>query len=170
MKWFMDDYNFQTFNLNRWWNTSVSINPYTAPGQPWDKRFFVILNLAVGGGFFGGYPALTDADVAAWKVAEYRIDYVRAWSYTGGACAAVTGSTPNSASQDSQDQASTPEQGMPGNTIIAIAAGVGGAAFMLGVAGIVVGVIFIVKSRRNLMVPPLTPSGSQEHLKPYPGY
>jgi beta-glucanase (GH16 family) len=88
MSWFVDDDVFQTLDLNKWWNSTLNNNPYSARGQPWDRKFHFVLNVAVGGpntGFFNGYPPLTDADQARWQVSEMRVDYVRAWQQ-GGDC------------------------------------------------------------------------------------
>lgn len=187
MKWYTDNENFQTLDMNRWWYKSPTQNPYTAMGQPWDKRFHFVFNVAVGGNFFGGYPDLTDADVAQWKVPEMSIDYVRVYEYTGGVCAQanVTTGVPTSAaataSQKSSNAASATastgangtdglvdEQSAEGTfsakTVIAISASVGGVALLLGIAGIVIGVILIMKARSNLMLPTLTPSSSQGPL------
>jgi hypothetical protein len=38
------------------------------------------LNLAIGGGFFNGYPALTSADVQAWTNPSFIVDYVRVYA------------------------------------------------------------------------------------------
>jgi beta-glucanase (GH16 family) len=80
MRFYFDQTNVFTLALNRSWCPPGSTNcPYNKAGQPWDKRFHMLLNLAVGGGFFNGYPALTDADVAAWTSPSFYIDYVRVY-------------------------------------------------------------------------------------------
>jgi len=107
MKWFIDDYNFQTYDLNRWWNVTAN-GVYSKMGQPWDQRFHFILNLAVGGGFFGGYPALTDAQAAAWANPTMQIDYVRAYSYGGSCNGQVATSTSTSAAATPTSAAATP--------------------------------------------------------------
>ncbi len=49
MRWLVDGDEYYRRNLN----ASFGANPpYTQPGQPWDQPFHLILNLAVGGGFF----------------------------------------------------------------------------------------------------------------------
>jgi len=85
MKWYIDDVLTQNYDMNRWWNSSAQ-NVYSAKGQPFDQRFHFILNLAVGGSFFGGAPPVTDAQSAAWASPEMRVDYVRVWQQ-GGNCA-----------------------------------------------------------------------------------
>jgi hypothetical protein len=97
LTWFVDDQVTQSYDVMQWWNTSANNNPYSAKGQPWDKKFHFVLNVAVGGpqtGFFNGYPPLTDADYAKWKVAEMRVDYVRAWSQGGDCSQPATTSAP----------------------------------------------------------------------------
>jgi hypothetical protein len=50
----------------------------------------ILINMAIGGGFFNGYSALTNADVQAWVNPSYTIDYVRV--YAKGSPSATTGS------------------------------------------------------------------------------
>src|SRR3954447_24815566 len=50
----VDDVEHFRADLNRNWYSGVGPNPYTANYQPWDQRFHLVLNVAVGGGFFGG--------------------------------------------------------------------------------------------------------------------
>jgi len=49
---------------------------YTKNGSPFDKNFFIILNLAVGGAFFGGAP-FDPSESAQWAKNTFEIDYVR---------------------------------------------------------------------------------------------
>lgn len=183
MKWYTDNENFQTYDMNRWWYKSPTQNPYSAMGQPWDKRFHFVFNVAVGGNFFGGYPALTDADVEKWKVPEMRIDYVRVYEYTGGVCANATTAAPTTAvptvkptitssgspivfngTDGVVDEQLPGDQAISAKTVIIISASIGGAALLLGIAGIVAGVVLFLKARSNLMLPTLTPSSSQSPL------
>ena len=60
----MDGNQYHSENTDRNWYEGGGPNPYTKNGQPWDQRFHMLLNLAVGGNFFGNEP-LSDADVAA---------------------------------------------------------------------------------------------------------
>jgi len=84
--WFVDKRVTDVFNLNRSWYSGKGANPYTQNGQPWDKRFHFVFNVAVGGNFFGpNYPAPTATDAAQWKASEMQIDYVRVWQ-KGGDC------------------------------------------------------------------------------------
>jgi beta-glucanase (GH16 family) len=89
MKWYIDNTLTQSYSLNRWWNSSQQ-GVYSAMGQPWDRRFHFILNLAVGGNFFGGAAPVTDAQSAAWARPQMRVDYVRVWNQ-GGNCGGAAG-------------------------------------------------------------------------------
>lgn len=104
LTWFLDGVTFQSYDTQRWWNTTTN-GPYWAKGQPWDRRFHFILNLAVGGGFFGGYPDLQLSQAYAWANPTMKVDYVRAWSQ-GGNC----GAAPAASTTTSQAQQSTPTQ------------------------------------------------------------
>jgi beta-glucanase (GH16 family) len=74
MKWFVDNKNTFTVNLDKSFGSF-----YKANGQPWDQRFHIIINVAVGGNFFGGYPPLTPADVKKWEKPTMEIDYIRVY-------------------------------------------------------------------------------------------
>jgi beta-glucanase (GH16 family) len=74
MKWFMDSKNTYTVQLNKNFGSI-----YKANGQPWDQRFHIIINVAVGGNFFQGYPPLTDNDIAKWEKPTMEIDYIRVY-------------------------------------------------------------------------------------------
>lgn len=53
---------------------------YNGNGQPFDKAFFLILNLAVGGNFFGSEPFIPD-DSNFWDKNTLEVDYVRAFRW-----------------------------------------------------------------------------------------
>jgi hypothetical protein len=74
------------------------------------------LNLAIGGGFFNGYSALTSADVAAWSSTSYSIDYVRVYKRSTGSTSAsgTSGSGSTSGTSGSTTSQNT------GNTDIVI--------------------------------------------------
>jgi len=73
MRFYVDSTLTWSVNLNKMWGS------YTAPRQPWDQRFHMIINLAIGGNFFNGMPGLTAAEAAAWTQPTYTIDYVRVY-------------------------------------------------------------------------------------------
>jgi len=83
MLFYFDGALVQTYDLNRWWWESSwgSTNPYWKMGQPWDKPFYMILNMAVGGNFFGGaQPASNQGSL--WRDPTLAVDYVRVYKYT----------------------------------------------------------------------------------------
>jgi len=173
--WFVDQTITQNYNLTRWWN-STSNNPYTAMGQPWDKKFHFVLNVAVGGNFFGGYPALTDADVAAWKTTEMRIDYVRAWS-KGGDCsknpfADGGADVSNDRTEDVESQYLIATDNSPNwlakNAIIVFPA-IGGSVLVIGAVVLAIGLYF--KLRNRFDVNPGLPSqpSSTQIVEIFPG-
>jgi beta-glucanase (GH16 family) len=106
MKWYIDSTLTQSFDMNRWWNSSQQ-GVYSAMGQPFDRRFHFILNLAVGGGFFGGAAPVTDAQSAAWAQPELRVDYVRVWNQGGNCGAAQVPATPTTSTQAATPTTST---------------------------------------------------------------
>jgi beta-glucanase (GH16 family) len=112
MNWYIDNTLTQSYSLNRWWSSSAQ-GVYSAMGQPFDRRFHFILNLAVGGGFFGGAAPVTDAQAAAWAQPEMRVDYVRVWNQ-GGNCGAAQTPSPQTSAQipttSRANQASTSSQ------------------------------------------------------------
>lgn len=120
MKWYIDSTLIQNYDMNRWWNSSQQ-GVYSARGQPFDRRFHFVLNLAVGGNFFGGAPPVTDAQSAAWALPEMRVDYVRVWNQ-GGNCGAAQvpanptttttqAATPTTATGQAADQNNRPTSG-----------------------------------------------------------
>ena len=87
MRWYVDD---QLYSVKRhWWSCSKvdashqgpanppksQINPWPAP---YDKPFYLIMNLAVGGNFLG------DPDATTVFPAEMLVDYVRVYDKIGG--------------------------------------------------------------------------------------
>jgi beta-glucanase (GH16 family) len=87
----MDGRVHWTVDLNRNWYSGVGPNPYTANYQPWDQRFHLLLNLAIGGGFFGGMGSLTPQQAQAWADPTYAIDWIRVYQWQEGASASTTG-------------------------------------------------------------------------------
>ncbi|MDB5291008.1 MAG: glcA 1 [Phycisphaerales bacterium] len=86
IRWYVDDKLYQTQNF--WWSCSdtdgpkgvnpeveAEINPWPAP---FDKPFYIILNVAVGGQFLG------NPDSTTTFPAEMVVDYVRAYERAGG--------------------------------------------------------------------------------------
>jgi len=69
--------------LNRsFWNGN-GINPYNGTGDPFNKEFYLIINLAVAGTFFEnkGFPPFNpETDAPTWTTA-FQLDYVRVWDH-----------------------------------------------------------------------------------------
>lgn len=87
MRWLVDGVEHHRQDLNRSWKSCENC-PYTQDGQPWDQRFHLLINLAVGGGFFpadefGGFttPAEYDAAVATWTRPRFEIEHVKVWAW-----------------------------------------------------------------------------------------
>jgi len=83
MRFYLDNTLAISVDLNKWWwDSSIGApNPYSAPGQPWDKPFFMILNMAVGGNFFGGQ-TMPSNQGSLWKDPTFAVDYVRVYQWT----------------------------------------------------------------------------------------
>jgi len=80
MRWYIDGQKYFEQNLDRFWWEGSGRNPYTANRQPWDQPFYFILNMAVGGNFFGGMGDLSPDDVRdTWTQTKFMVDYVRVY-------------------------------------------------------------------------------------------
>lgn len=78
---YVDDTLQWTVDLNRNWYAGVGPNPYTKNGQPWDQRMHLIMNVAVGGGFFGPeYGQMTSNSANTWTSPSLVVDYVRVYT------------------------------------------------------------------------------------------
>jgi len=78
MQFYVDEQLFHTESLVRDFWSGRGSSPYTAQRQPFDQYFYYIINLAVGGGFFGGNAnSLTSDQAANWANPTLAIDFVR---------------------------------------------------------------------------------------------
>lgn len=77
IKWFVDGHHYHTENINRMMWSGKGHNPYHKNGQPFDQPFHILLNVAVGGNFFGGGPYVTPEQAKHWKKHTMEVDYVR---------------------------------------------------------------------------------------------
>jgi hypothetical protein len=97
IKWFFDDINRLTININR----SLS-SLYSGVGQPFDKRFRLLIHLGVGGGdgsnVFFPNQILSLEDVINWKCSLLIIDYVRIYKWQIGS--QILNSSSNNVSVD----------------------------------------------------------------------
>jgi beta-glucanase (GH16 family) len=74
-----------TQSLTRNWFSGKGKNPYTEIRQPFDQPFFFLINVAVGGNFFGDQSqALTTAVANNWATPELVVDYVRVYQESTG--------------------------------------------------------------------------------------
>ena len=83
IKWFFDDINSFTININR--NLGPS---YAQNGEPFDKRFRLLIHLGVGGGdgnnWFFPNEFLSLENVINWKCSLLIIDYMRIYKWDNG--------------------------------------------------------------------------------------
>jgi len=78
LQFYVDERLFHTENLVRDFWSGRGSSPYRAPRQPFDQYFYYIINLAVGGGFFGGNAnSLTSDQAQNWANPTLVIDFVR---------------------------------------------------------------------------------------------
>jgi beta-glucanase (GH16 family) len=84
MRWYVDNVQYHKMSLVRSFYSGRGTNPYTANRQPFDQRFHILVNLAIGGGFFpsGQYGTLSPADAANWADPTYQIDYIRVYQWS----------------------------------------------------------------------------------------
>jgi len=84
VRWYVDTNMYYSMSLDRNFWSGKGSNPYTANGQPFDQRFHIVINLAIGGGFFPSsqYGTLSTQDAAAWADPTLVIDYIRAYEWS----------------------------------------------------------------------------------------
>jgi len=91
IQFLVDNQVYSTQTLQRSFWSGTGTNPYTANGQPFDQYFYLIINLAIGGGFFGqNANSLTSQQAQAWANAKFYIDYVRVYQLTNSAVVTPT--------------------------------------------------------------------------------
>lgn len=82
ISWQVDGRTFHTENINRTMWCGRGSNPYTARRQPFDQPFYILLNLAVGGNFFGAVPPVTvDEARHNWTQPAFEVDYVKVFQW-----------------------------------------------------------------------------------------
>lgn len=82
ISWQVDGTTFHTENINRTMWCGRGSNPYTALRQPFDQPFYILLNLAVGGNFFGSAPSVTvDEAQNNWTQPVFEIDFVKVFQW-----------------------------------------------------------------------------------------
>lgn len=76
MQWLVDGQVMHTETLNRNFWPGL----YNSNGSPFDRNFFLILNVAVGGNFFGGEP-FDPSEADGWAKNTLEVDYVRKFEW-----------------------------------------------------------------------------------------
>jgi len=83
IQFLVDGTVFYTADLNQNFFSGKGKSPYNANRQPFDQPFFFLINLAVGGGFFGAESnSLTAAAAQKWASPQLVVDYVRVYQKT----------------------------------------------------------------------------------------
>lgn len=73
IKWFVNDKEFSRKRMNRRFGSG-----YRQRGQPFDKPFHLLINMAVGGDFFNEYGQFDEEkDPEMWVRPTYEIDWIR---------------------------------------------------------------------------------------------
>jgi beta-glucanase (GH16 family) len=97
IKWFFDDINHLSININRSLNSE-----YSRVSEPFDKRFKLVIHLGVGGGdgnnIFFPNEILSLEDVINWNCSLLIIDYVRIYKWENGS--QILNSSSNNVSVD----------------------------------------------------------------------
>jgi len=84
IQWLVDGKVTNTRSLTRNWYSGKGKNPYTDIRQPFDQPFFFLINMAIGGNFFGAESqALTTAIASRWGNPVMQVDWVRVYQEGG---------------------------------------------------------------------------------------
>ena len=81
IKWLLDNNVYHEENINRIMWSGKGSNPYHANGQPFDQPFYWILNVAVGGNFFGNGPYVSPGEARGWAKHTMEVDYIRVYQW-----------------------------------------------------------------------------------------
>lgn len=82
ISWQVDGRTFHVENINRTMWSGRGENPYAKVGQPFDQPFYLLLNVAVGGNFFGSAPPVTpDEAKRNWTQPQLEVDYVKVFEW-----------------------------------------------------------------------------------------
>lgn len=73
MRWFVDDKLYHEQSLLE----NIYEGFYMKAGEPFNKPFYIIINLAVGGNFFLDEAPFTINSVSTWTKSTYEIDWIR---------------------------------------------------------------------------------------------
>ncbi|KAJ6219834.1 hypothetical protein RDWZM_005646 [Blomia tropicalis] len=81
IRWYVDGQHYHTENIDRNMWSGRGNNPYHKNGEPFDQPFYWILNVAVGGNFFGPGPYVSPAEARNWHKRTMEVDYVRVYQW-----------------------------------------------------------------------------------------
>ncbi len=83
IKWFVNNELFHSESLVKNFWSKRGNNPYFKNGQPFDKPFYIILNVAVGGNFFPKsiYGKLNKIEAKRWPKPSMEIDFIRVYQW-----------------------------------------------------------------------------------------
>ncbi|CAG2105367.1 unnamed protein product [Medioppia subpectinata] len=82
MRWLVDGQQYFMVDVHRDLWSHKGVDPYTQIGQPFDKPFYLILNVAVGGDYFpvDVYgPQVTPEEAKQWPKPTMEVDFVRVY-------------------------------------------------------------------------------------------
>ncbi|CAG2105366.1 unnamed protein product [Medioppia subpectinata] len=82
LRWYVDGKQYFKTNVHKDLWSHKGKDPYTKIGQPFDKPFYLILNVAVGGDFFpvDEYgPQVTPAEAKQWSKPTMEVDFVKVY-------------------------------------------------------------------------------------------
>ena len=81
IRWYVDGKHYHAENIDRNMWSKRGKNPYNKNGEPFDQPFYLTLNVAVGGTFFGPGPYVTPEEAKHWKKPTMEVDYVRVYQW-----------------------------------------------------------------------------------------
>jgi len=173
IRWYLDQTMYHRMSLVRSFYSGIGNNPYTDIRQPFERRFHLLLNLAVGGGFFppAQYGTLTPQDASNWSDPTFQIDYVRAYQWTVSAAEVNTSNqnvsgmmaeqqnselnqtanaiVENIGTQSTSQQSASQLLGLPKVIVIGVGAGLGVLIILMVIAAKVIGIM--LQRRRSII-------------------
>jgi beta-glucanase (GH16 family) len=114
IRWYFNNIMYYKTSLVRSFYSGRGTNPYTTNRQPFDQRFNIVINLAVGGNFFNAekYGTFAPEDARQWESNTFDIDYIRVYepSTTPPVNTSATVRASTAAPTQRQSSATTPRQ------------------------------------------------------------
>jgi len=104
----IDGNTYYTRSLQENFYGGQGTDPYTKNGQPFDQYFFFIINVAIGGGFFGAQANALNTDMArGWANPNMVVDYVRVYQLGSSPIVVPPVPVPNSVNPTSAKTSAT---------------------------------------------------------------